>query len=55
MFSFHITDFVAVLILLPAEVEVLHFPDAIASRRMRCGESVLDMKVKSPLHFMNLP
>ncbi len=52
-------DFVAVLILLPAEVEVLHISDAISSRRLRCKERERDREseteVKSPLYLINLP
>ncbi len=54
-------DFVAVLILLPAEVEVLHISDAISSRRLRCKERERERdresetEVKSPLYLINLP
>ncbi len=52
-FFLHMIDFVAVLILLPAEVEVLHISDAISSSRLRCRER--ETEVKSPLYLINLP
>lgn len=52
---FHMIDFVAVLILLPAEIEVLHISDAISSSRLRWRERERETEVKSPLYLINLP